>query len=32
MMQIGEYLHINLYDVERAVMAEHSTNVGHPFL
>jgi len=32
MMQIGDYLRINLYDVEWAIMAEHSMNVSHPLL
>ena len=32
MREIADYLHIQLYDVDRAIMAEHSTNVSHPFL
>jgi len=32
MMEIADYPHIHLYGVERAIMAEHSTNVSHPFL
>jgi hypothetical protein len=32
MMQIGDYQHINLYDVEWEIMAERSTGVSHPLL